>query len=295
MALSTEKSTALDHRMMLTYDFAVINSLQVEPEARADLEGLSIMPARFQGQDHLFPLLVELRTLSDSQRIDMIDRMATWQASRGTPYFSALLTCPDGKDVLCRHLIKHSDVRLPNGRRDVLRLHDPRLFHHLLWMLRPEQIVTLLGNIACWTWHGQDGVWHSLRNTDASPARRLENLRIAPDQWPLLLRLPDQHAVIAALRRQSPQLTDDARLARQVNNALAEAERSMPGSRPADRQLFAEHAIRFGTRLHRHPEYQTRLAAVRAGKRSYFAAFADLGDETLQAWAATSELAKECP
>lgn len=295
MALATEKSATLDHRMMLTCDFAVINSLQVEPEARADLEGLSIMPARFQGQEHLFPLLVELRTLSDSQRIDMIDRMATWQASRGTPYFSALLKCPDGKDVLCQHLTRRSDVRLSDGGQDVLRLHDPRLFRHLPWMLRSEQMVALLGNISCWTWHGSDGLWYSLRNPGASPAHRLLPLRIDSDQWPLLLRIPEQHAVVATLRRRSPQLVDDERLAQKVNSALSDGERSMPGSSPPDRQLFAEHVIRFGERLKDHPQFQARMATVRAGKQSYFAAFADLDDETLKAWTTPPELAKECP
>jgi hypothetical protein len=110
-----------------------------------------------------------------------------------------------------------------------------------------------------------------------------------------LLRIPDLHAVIATLRHRSPQLVDDERLARQVNGALNDGERSMPGSSPADRQLFAEHVIRFGERLKDHPQFQARMAPVCAGKQSYFAAFADLDDETLKAWVASPELAKECP
>ena len=294
MTVSVEKSIKLDHRLMLAHDYAIINGMQVEPEARADLKVTPLVPPRFIEQAHLFPLLVELRTLPETQRIDLIDRTMQWHSVRGTPYFSALLSCPDAKDILCQHLIKRSDVWLPDGAHDVLRLHDPRLFRHLPRILRPEQMAALLGNIRRWTWREHGSTWCSLANQQASPAQRMAGFRVDANQWPQLMRLPDIHAVLARLKRNAPAQAHNDELVQRVDMALAEAEHQMPTARAADKRLFAEHAIRFGERLHHHPQFQSRVAPVRAGTRSYFSAFADLDDEILQAWAAPSEFAKEC-
>lgn len=294
MTISVEASIMLDHRLMLAHDYAIINGMQVEPEARSDLEGRPVVPARFHEQAYLFPILVNLRKLPETQRIDLIDRATAWHASRGNPYFSALLTSPDAEDVLCRHLIKRSDVRLPDGTHDVLRWHDPRVFRHLSWILRPEQMAALLGNIRHWTWCDPDRSWCRLENPQASPAQRVIGLRLDTDQWPHLMRLPDIHAVLATLQRKAPSLPHDDKLVQRVDAALAVAERQWPSARDVDRQLFAEHTIRFGDRLHHHTQFQARMAPVRMGEQSYFSAFADLDDETLQTWATSSELAKDC-
>lgn len=293
MAVYIEALDAPCHRTMLEHDFALISAMQVEPEARADLHGIPVVPERHRSQPHLFPLLVELRALNDRQRVGLLDRMASWQKSRGTPYFSALLACPDSADTLPRHLVKRSDVVLPSGIPDVLRLHDPRLFRHLAWILRPEQHATLLASIRRWTWPEPDGSWRSMVHEGAGPALRLQRLRIDSAQWSQLSHLNDLHIVLANLRQTAPSLTQDDQLAQRAEAAIADAGR-LPKAVAADRQLFAEHVIRFGERLQRHPQFQARMAVVHTGQQGYFAAVADLDDETLMAWATSPEPAKEC-
>lgn len=292
MLSSVENLVALDHQTMLMHDFGIINAMQVEPEARTDLTGQPLVPNRHNSRAHLFPLLVELRALTEHQRISLLDRMTSWQTERATPYFSALLACPDSTDVLRRHLIQRCDVTLPDGTLDVLRLHDPRLFRHLTWILRSEQLNTLLANVGRWTWPERDGTWRSMVHSDASPAHRLHRLKFDDAQWVQLARLCDLHAVLATLQQTNPSLTQDGALAQRVDAMLAKLER-LPNANSADKQLFAEHAIRFGERLHLHPKCQAIMASVREGKRSYFSAFAAFDDETLAAWAASTEFAKE--
>lgn len=294
MGISIEILDAPYHRTMLAHDYAIINAMQVEPEARADLDGRSIVPARHREKAHLFPLLVELRALTDHQRFELLNRMSSWQATRGIPYFSALLACPDNSDVLLRHLIQRCDVVLPNGEPDVLRLHDPRFFRHLVRILRPEQHDALLANIHRWTWPEPDGTWRSIVHPDGGPAGRLKQLRFDDSQWAQMLRLPNLQAVLAALQRTAPALAHDNKLVQRVDAVLTEAERQWPNACASDRQLFAEHAICYGEKLHHHTQFQARMALVRTGEQGYFSAFADLDDETLRAWATPSEFAKEC-
>lgn len=283
-----------DHRTILAHDFALINALQVEPTARADFGAMPVVPSRFEHQAHLFPVLVELRKLPDDQRVGLLDRMETWRQSRGTPYFSALLTCDDDAATLLRHLIHRIDVRLSDGSRDVLRLHDPRVFRHLPWILRPEQLSALLGNIQRWSWPGADATWSTMVHGAASPARRLYRFQIDATQWPSVLRIADTNAVLATLQCVAPELERNVKLAPVIDAQLAEAERDFPGAAPADRRLYAEHRVHFGAQLYRRPEMQSRMARVTAGTQGYFAACAGLDDETLAAWAESTQLAKEC-
>lgn len=293
MIVSIETLDAPWHRTMREHDFALINTLQVEPEARADLDGLSLAPARHSHQAELFPLLIELRALGEAQRIALLDRMSAWQASRGTPYFGALLACADAAHVLARHLVKRADVVLPDGTKDVLRLHDPRLFRHLAWVFRPEQHAALLANIRCWTWPEPGGTWRSMRHSEASPAWRTARLRIDDVQWAQLRRLGDLRIVLANLQASGAMTMPHGTLAPRVDAALAQAE-TLPNATAQDRQLFAEHRVRFGEQLPRHPQFHARMALVLAGQQGYFAAFASLDDATLAAWAASPETAKEC-
>lgn len=283
------------HRTLLEHDFALIEPIRVEASARADLGGWPVVPKGREESADNCPLLVELRILSNEERIALLERITAWPATRGVPYFSALIDCPDAVETLQHHLANRSSVRHSDGHTVWLRYHDPRVFPYLSWMLHPDQLGTLLASIRRWTWPGADGRWHSLIHEGASAGKRAGGLRIDADQWPDIGRAASITAVRVALTRTAPELQQDAALAQAVNQRLVEAARTFPHATTDGRRLYAEHAVRFGDGLFRHPDMQHQLAPVFAGQQDYLPACADLDDATLRAWATSSELAKDRP
>lgn len=293
MAVTESIIETLDHRVMQAHAFALLDPMQVEPEARDDLTVIPLVPKRHAAQSHLFPLLVSLAALSDTTRAGLIERMDAWQGERGTPFFSALLACDEAPETLARHLTRRSDARLPSGARDVLRLHDPRVIRHVRWILQPQQLAALCGSVRAWSWPEPDGSWHCLQPDEPRVSSWQRPLNLTQVQWARLNRIPAMNAVVNTLVQTSDRFTDDTLLARQVDRRLAEAEQSFPGSSRDDHTLYAEHVLRFGVELYWHADIRSRMARVEAGETTYFAAFARFEDADLEAMAATVTTARK--
>ncbi len=272
----------LDSRNFLAFQYAVINPLQVDEEAWADLETVPLVPDRYREQVHLFPRLVSLKPLEANARADLLARAQQWDREYDDPYFSTLLHTKKDNDIIRTHLIAQMEqYHLARREYDVIRLHDPKVLRHLSWLLSADQWESLLGPIEAWAWREPDGTWwyreRDVRVTDV-PSR----MRLSPEQWTTLLRFGEINQTLMLLSRAAPDLVDDASLAQRLNALLADAWNIHRLTDRSDRILYAIQAIRFHPRIHDHPEMRRRLRQPHADDSSYADRCDDLDDATMQ-------------
>lgn len=282
--MATLEAERPDHCAVLAYDYALINPLQVEQATWGDLPVVSVVPWQFGGQPHLFPLLLELGKLDRAVRLGLLDRMEAWEKDNDSPWFSALWKSPASALHLRDHLARHM-VRRVSSRVDLLRPYDPRVFRHLSgWLLTPEQAGQLLGPIEVWAWREPDGAWFRHERHGETPQPEL-GARLAESQWASYGRLGVINSILAGLARDAPEVRSEAALWQRLDGLLAEATAVQRLDDDEDRRLYAEQAVRFHPRIHRHPELLRRLTLARSGEVSYTGACADLDDEALRALA----------
>ncbi|AJX31499.1 hypothetical protein [Burkholderia oklahomensis] len=275
-------SFELDSRNFLAFQYAVINPLQIDEEAWADLETASLVPDRYREQAHLFPRLVCLASLDAAARDELLARARIWDREYDDPYFSALLHSTRGTDYIRGHLIAQMEqYHLARREYDVIRLHDPKVFRHLNWLLSADQWESLLGPIDSWAWREPDGIWWN-RTRDARITDVPARMRLSPEQWTTLLRFGEINQTLTLLSRIAPDLADDASLAQRLNALLAEAWNLHRLADRSDRLLYASQAIRFHPRIHQHPELQVRLKQTQENEATYADLCSDLDDTTMQ-------------
>lgn len=261
--------------------FAVINAAQAAPEYWADLPSQSIAPEAYRGQAELFPVLVDLAPLDETQRATIQEREANYTAKFGKPYLMALLDATCTPASLITHVGRRMVVRLQDGQEDILRFYDPLVFRHLRWQLSTEQMDSLFGPVDAWHWKEPDGTWHTHQRQAEQPSIR--PLRLTPAQWPSLLRMADLQRAIRMLARDEPQQANRIETAKLLDQSLADAQSINGLDDRGDRILFALQAQRFGRAIHDHPVLRQRLNWVRNGTATtYVLACADLENEHLK-------------
>lgn len=285
-------AVAFDHRLIEAHDYAIVNPLQVEREAWADLPAIPLVPAAHASQAHLFPLLIDLKKLSRSARLGLLERHLQWEKSTGTPLLGALLASPDETDVLGRHLCSRLCLRRPDGQADVLRFFDARVFAHLCWILDQERMSLLLGNITCWSWPESGERWRSYRHVQASPAWRLGHLRLDALMWARLGRLAETRRILdETLPLQAED--DAAALALRIDGLLARAWQRWHLDDPVDRRLYVRQALRYGEAIHHHPTLEQRLKDATNGVATYVGACAQLDERAMQRMAMETQDLRE--
>ncbi len=148
----------LIHRIFDEYDFALIDPIISEgfPESVATVP---LLPAGLEDSAHLLPALIDLRALAQESR----DALLEWIEQAPSPPLSALLATRADRGRIMRHLAGKLVVRLADGSRSLLRVHDPRVFAHLRWILNERQLAQMLGPIRHWHyWHV--GRWRVLES-----------------------------------------------------------------------------------------------------------------------------------
>lgn len=278
--------SALDHRFLLTQDFALINPLQVDSGLWSDLPTVPLVHAAIDSARPLLPHLLELRSLGYAQRVELLERSGRHGHGSRHPYFSALLRSGTGARELAAELSRKLLVTAPDRSRALLRFFDPRVFRHLRWLLDEAQLGSLLGSVEAWSWCDGSGQWQTQHRGGHSP---LPSLRLHAAQWDTLERFGLLNECLRHIARMAPGLEMDDGLACRTDAFLASAYRQHGFADAMDRCLFAAQAIVYHPRIHGHPQLAKRLASARTGITSYATACGDLDDSTLRSFA--SELA----
>lgn len=259
----------LDHRNFLLQDFALINPMQVALDQRQDLETACLLPEGLERHKRMMPLVLELRSLPESKRLELLERAARWGRSYDTPLFCALLRCDRDLPQLRSHLQRQMLLRRPPTGRAWLRFHDPRVFRHLSWLFDEEQMAHLMGAVSAWTWYDPLGrTWHEYER----PARRgFDPLLPTRTQWEALDQIEALNRCLRDLADETSRAPDDA-TAEQLMAALLEA-RQQGLEDMADRCLYAGQRLHGGVDFHLSVRVRESLQRARRGEMSYVAAY----------------------
>jgi len=264
----------IDYETFLAQDYAIINPLQIPANAYRDLQIMPLVPKDMARHEPLMPLLTPLKTLPEFDRLLLADKLNLWAETHRMPLFCALLQSAVAPAAMKIHWRRATILRRlnPSWRRFWLRLHDPRVFGHLRWILTPGQLWRLMGPIESWTWLDPwQTVWH-------------EQCRPEPTEHPLSLELDDgQWAMLDEVEALNICLKDihdeyaDGRQpdARQLMNELLRARRA--GLADAeDRALYAMQSYQYGTRAHATPLLANCLQRAVEREVSYVQACAEM-------------------
>jgi len=284
----------LNEATQRTYPYALINPLQVDEAEWRDLPSEPVVPQRFKGQAELFPRLVELHRMDELALADLAGRAQRWETECGTPYFCSLLQAQADADTVRDHLAKQM-TQYHHARRayDIVRLYDPRVLWHLNWLLEPAQWESLLGPLQRWAWPVFDGTWQSREHAPQTNDAQSSRLLFSPPQWDTLLRLGDINETLKRLRRDAPDLPQDAALARRIDALLDRAWTVHSLAESSDRQLYAEQAVRFHRDIHAHQELRACLALAQTGERTYVGACRHLDEAAMHRISSELEQLKE--
>lgn len=182
------------------------------------------------------------------------------QAGR-VPFVCAIIESDKASTRLQLHLANGLLLPKPGGGAAVFRFYDPRVFAHLRWLLRGEQLSALLGPVTRWTYLDQDAGWLSVEGAE-NPDQRFS---VAKDQYAQIARIELVERVLSVLRtRPSPLKADAPRL---VESYLSRGEAY--GLEGHDLIAFAVHGATTSPYFDRHPRVQAVLRAQR--ERPYLA------------------------
>lgn len=272
--MTIDSFDSFDHRRFLAQDYAIFDPKRVEPKVWSALDPVALAPSTFANDPATLPQLVCLRSLSEDRRIGLLQHSDAWYRNNKRPLFSALLECPTGPEQLAGHIKRQLCLRTPEGGAAWLCFCNPAVFQHLCWQWGAEQLATLLGRVACWTFFVRER-WHAFRPRVPPKSHQL---RLSAHQWRQLDRIQQLNSCWSRLRRLSPAAAAESDASMRLDSALAIAAEHKRLSDPGDQILFAVQRLTYGESLHWHPQIIGRLEMVCSGVQSYARSCADLSD-----------------
>jgi hypothetical protein len=212
---------------------------ELVPDARPELAGAA--PVLYCAE-HPNEQLPALRERAEQDR-----------ASGIPPVICAILESDKASNRLQRHLAARLVVPKPTDGTAVLRFHDPRVFAHLRWILKPEQLGALMGPVARWTYLNGDAGWGAVEGAKAPnddfPLTNAQYQQVARIEF-IEQALDVLRSTRAAIKPGMPSLVD-AQLAKGETYGLA----------GVDLLAFALHGTVVSPYFDRHPHVRTVLQA----------------------------------
>ncbi|CAN7620595.1 DUF4123 domain-containing protein [Trinickia sp. LjRoot230] len=126
---------------------------ELVPEARPELAGAA--PVLYCAE-HPGEQLPALRERAKQDRM-----------SGAPPVLCAILECDKASHRLQRHLAERLVLPKPTEGTAIFRFYDPRVFAHLQWILKPEQLGALMGPVARWTYLDRDAGWVAMQGAQS--------------------------------------------------------------------------------------------------------------------------------
>lgn len=221
-----------------------------------DLPWQVVAPEYLAQEAHLLPVVLQLDDLEPAHRKEVQQQLTTDDPSKVAP--AMLIRSDLGAGALARQLARHVTVTLADGSQALLRLADPEVFIHLLWVLPLPYLASLCE--AKWRWSvpfmGEwlelqfddrpEPVWDAL-SEEASIA--LVNVGLIND---VLATLPEPRDI-----------KEFWRTGQQCNQWLCTAQTRFGLTDAADCVAFARHGVLLGDRFTRHPVLAPLLETAR--------------------------------
>ena len=218
-----------------------------------------------RGDRRLMPVL--LRIDEDAPWLETLAR----DLEEDDPLISCLLKSPTdraGEDALMTQLLNRVVVYVPPGSsRILLRFYSPLVFPQLLNIVRPRQIVSLLGPIEAISFPFQ-GELITHTHPELPPGE------LIPVFWTLtvdqLRRLDRGEYLFKVMTwyewefhlKRWPSYDDWATTLRRAEQAMEYALSQYALHGLSDQQAFARHTLRYGEHFHLHPRMQDLIDAL---------------------------------
>lgn len=278
----------LDHRHLESYEFAVINPLEVDAAQWRDLRALPLAPRGLEAKQAQLPLLIELKALGDQLRLDLLDRAAQWECQNDAPLLSLMMRSTSSADQVRSHLRAQLLVRESARQHVLLRWYDPKVFTHMAWLLEPLQIASLSGPITQWAWKAPIGQWQQLERPDCDPDP-IRGFKPSSAQWETLGRIGVINRMMRDLRSTGEMDRVDAPLYPMIDECLAQAYAALGSEDESDARCLARQLLIFGRQIDQQPEIASRISQARDGATTYVGLCRDLDESKLAAKAVFSD------
>lgn len=170
----------LDFEVLREYAFGIVDAAMVErlPEG---LSAVPLVPKRLTQSAHLMPALIDLRRTPGAQQDVLFERLKTCDGNGQSPVVPLFIKSEGSVPEIMRHWNAMQFVELQHGRKQWLRLHDPRVLHQMLRVLNPMECRKLFGLSQALTyWVGEQWVT-AVRPPSPVPGNQVhQNGQVAP-------------------------------------------------------------------------------------------------------------------
>jgi hypothetical protein len=189
-----------------------------------------------------------------NEQLPALREQAVRDRAAGTPpVMCAILECDKASTRLQRHLADRMALRKPMEGTAVLRFYDPRVFAHLRWILKPEQMGALMGPVARWSYLDGAGGWVAVEGAKAPS----DDFAITNAQYKQVERIEVIERALQALRGNGAVIKPE--MPSLLDAQLAKGETY--GLSGADLLAFALHGTVVSPYFDRHPRVRTVLQA----------------------------------
>ena len=147
-----------DHQILSRNDFGIIDAAML-PYLPEGITTVALVPEEMSGNDHLMPLLVDLRTISGEKKDTLLQSLYSAHISNEWPVVALFIKTQKSATAFARHW-NNIQLGVPEpGRKVWLRLHDTRVLHQLLRIISPRPRANLIGCFEALTyWVGEEWV-----------------------------------------------------------------------------------------------------------------------------------------
>ena len=211
---------------------------EIVPDAMPELKG--VMP-RLYTVEHW------------ERQLPVIKNIAARDIEKGlAPRVCALVETDADWDILMKHI--GDTLALPRQWGEgysVFRFYDPRVFSHLGWLLREDQMGRIFGPIVRWSYYSGQS-WVTVHRPEAALA---ETLALTDRQWTVLRELPLLEQALKAIRDAGEPIDD--RMPRKLEILFAKGNEF--GLSRDDKVVFAVQAALVSPNIDRHPAVAAAL------------------------------------
>jgi hypothetical protein len=215
----------------------------------------ALQPRRRPDLHALTPRLYKL----DEAALGKFKEKAQQTSSRGLPpAVSALMEARVEGSVLIEQLSRFCLAATPASRWTYCRFFDPRVMTHLRWILKPEQLDSVLGRIERWEFLDTSSQWVSMTNIPRAPYY----LRLTLDekQHRQLADLPTIRSCLQQWRTHDPTAPgDDQQAGARVAQSLERA-RDLGLRDEHDQMTLALQELLIHPDLRHHPDVSKAIA-----------------------------------
>lgn len=210
---------------------------ELVPEQRPELAGNAPV---LHCAEHPIEQLPTLRAHAERARV-----------SGAPPVICAILECDRATHRLQHHLSARLALPKPEGGTAIFRFYDPRVFAHLRWILKPEQLGALMGPVARWTYLDGQAGWVTVEGAKAPS----DDFALTDAQYKRVARIEIIERALEALCSNGAAIKPD--MPSLLEAQLAKGETY--GLSGADLLAFALHGTVVSPYFDRHPRVRAVL------------------------------------